>query len=101
MRSHSYDFGLACELTEREILDRSFTHDGSGALARHVGNARRRPNRWGSVSIGKESPSSRHKVDLAVCMIGARMVRRQVLASKEWQRLQRRATGQGRVVVFR
>jgi len=101
MRSHSYDFGLACELTEREILDRAFTHDGSAVLARHVANARRRPNRWGAVSIGKESASSPRKIDAAVCMIGARMVRRLVLASREWQRLQRRATGRGRVVVLR
>ena len=101
MRSHSYDFGLACELTEREITDRGFTHDGSAVMARHVGNARRRPNRWGAVSIGKESANSPKKIDLAVCMVGARMVRRQVLASKEWQKLQRRATGRGRVVVMR
>lgn len=101
MRSHSYDFGLACELTEREILDRQFTHDGDSRLARHVGNARRRPNRWGAVSIGKESASSPRKIDLAVCMVGARMARRQVLASKEYQRLLRRATGQGRAVVLR
>lgn len=101
MRSHSYDFGLAAELTEREILDRQFTHDGNAVLARHVANARRRPNRWGAVSIGKESANSPRKIDLAVCMIGARMVRRQVLASKEWQRLMRRATGRGRVVVLR
>lgn len=101
MRSRSYDFGLACELTEREILDRGFTHDGDSRLYRHVANARRRPNRWGSVGIGKESANSPKKIDLAVCLIGARMVRRQVLASKEWQRLQRRATGRGRVVVLR
>lgn len=101
MRSHSYDFGLACELTEREILEQAFTHDGDSRLHRHVANARRRPNRWGSVSIGKESASSPNKIDLAVCMVGARMVRRLVLASKEWQREMRRARGRGRVVVLR
>jgi phage terminase large subunit-like protein len=99
MRSHSYDFGLACELTEREILDGEFTHDGDPRLYRHVANARRRPNRWGSVSIGKESASSPNKIDLAVCMIGARMVRRQVLATKKWKRLSSR--GSGRAVVMR
>ena len=101
MRSRSYDFGLAVELTEREILERAFTHDGNAVLARHMANARRRPNRWGAVSIGKESASSAKKIDLAVCVVGARMVRRLVLASKEWQKLQRRATGRGRVVVLR
>ena len=80
MRSRSYEFGVAAELTEAEIRDRAFTHDGSAALTRHVGNARRRPSR-GVVSIGKESPDSPHKIDAAVCMIGARMVRRLVLAS--------------------
>lgn len=101
MRSHAYDFGLACELTEREILDRVFTQDGDSRLYRHIGNARRRPNRWGAVSIGKESASSPKKINLAVCTVGARMVRRLVLASKEWQRFQRKARGQGRVVVLR
>jgi hypothetical protein len=101
MRSHSYDFGLACELTEREILEQAFTHDGDSRMHRHVANARRRPNRWGAVSIGKESASSPNKIDLAVCMIGARLARRLVLASKEWQKRQRRVTGKGRVVVLR
>lgn len=81
MRSHSYDFGLACELTETEITEQLFTHDGDSRLARHVGNARRRPNRWGAISIGKESANSPKKVDLAVCMVGARMVRRMVIAA--------------------
>lgn len=98
MRSRSYDFGLACELTETEIKDGGFTHDGSSALARHVANAKVRPNKWGADSIGKESARSPKKIDLAVCMIGARMVRRIVLGSKEWQKRQRRSTGSGRVI---
>lgn len=100
MRSHSYDFGLACELTETEIAERAFTHDGDSRLARHVGNARRRPNRWGAVSIGKESASSPRKIDLAVCMVGARMVRRLVLSSKEWQKRQHRNAGRGRAIAL-
>ena len=32
----------------------------------------------------KESPKSPKKIDLAVCMIGARMLYRAVLSSKEW-----------------
>ena len=35
----------------------------------------------GYVSIAKEHRESRNKVDLAVAMVGARMVRRLVLAS--------------------
>lgn len=79
MRSHAYEFGVACELAQAEITDRSFTHDGDSRLARHVANARRRPAR-GVISIGKESPDSPKKIDAAVCMVGARMVRRAVLA---------------------
>lgn len=80
MRSHTFDFTQAAELVEAEINDGVFTHDGDSRLARHVANARRRPNRYG-VSIGKESPASPKKIDAAVCMVGARMVRRLLLAN--------------------
>ncbi len=79
MRTRTYPFTLACELTQAEIEDGGFTQDGNEVLGRHVANARRRPNKWG-ISIGKETKDSAHKVDAAVCMIGARMVRRLVLA---------------------
>jgi hypothetical protein len=79
MRSRTYDFTVECELVLAEIDDQVFTHDGDSRLARHVGNMRRRPNRYG-VSVGKESPDSRRKIDGGVCVIGARMVRRRVLA---------------------
>ena len=80
MRSHTYEFTVECELALAEIDDRGFTHDGHARLGQHVANARRRPNRYG-VSIGKEAPDSRRKIDAAVCMVGARMVRRRVLAA--------------------
>ncbi|MCA1191625.1 hypothetical protein [Saccharopolyspora sp. 6V] len=86
MRGHTYEFTQACELFEAEIRSQQFTHDGNSVLARHVANARRRPNRYG-VSIGKESPDSRLKIDLAVCAIGARWVRRQVLAAAGKRRI--------------
>ena len=89
MRTKLYDFTMAVELVETEIKDRKFTHDGDARLARHVVNARRRPNKWG-ISIGKESPDSPRKVDLAVAMVGARMVRRLVMSSN-------RKTRSGRV----
>lgn len=79
MRTRVMDFTLAAELTLAEIDDEQFTHDGNPVLARHVANARRDPNRHG-LSIRKESRSSSKKIDAAVCMIGARMVRRLVLA---------------------
>lgn len=98
MRARTYDFTLAAELTETEINERAFRHDGDARVARHVGNARRRPNRWG-VSIGKESPDSPKKIDAAVCVIGARMVRRLVLASPKYKR--KKTSRTGRVHGFR
>lgn len=92
MRTHKRDFTLAVELTEAEILDRGFTHDGSDVLARHVGNARRKPNQHG-VSIGKETKDSPLKIDAAVCMVGARMARRIVLQSPEWANKTRQNRG--------
>jgi hypothetical protein len=80
MRNHVYDFTQAVELVEAEINDAVFTHDDHPVLARHVANLRRRPNRYG-ISVGKESPSSPKKIDAGVCMIGARMVRRLLLAA--------------------
>jgi hypothetical protein len=99
MRARTYDFTMACELTEAEINDRAFTHDGDSRVMRHVTNARRRPNRWG-ISIGKESPDSPRKIDAAVCVIGARMVRRVVLASPEWAKRTSKKTRTGRVYGF-
>lgn len=85
MRSKLYDFTRAAEACLAEILEKQFSHDGSSVIGRHVTNARNRANRWG-YSIGKETPDSPHKIDAAVCVIGARMVRRLVLASPEWEK---------------
>lgn len=78
MRSHDYDFTMACELVEAEIAEVKFTHDANPALRRHVANARRRDGRYG-ISVRKESPNSAAKIDAAVCMIGARMLYRLAL----------------------
>jgi phage terminase large subunit-like protein len=92
MRSHTAEFARAAEACHAEIQDGEFTHDGNSAVARHVANARRRPHHaW--VSIGKESHDSPRKIDGAVCVIGARMVRRLVLASGK-----RRAKRSGKAV---
>ena len=85
MRSHIRDFTLAAEACHTEIVERQFTHDGAAVTSRHVANARRRPNRYG-ISIGKESRTSPKKVDAAVCVIGARLVRRQLLVSSQWKK---------------
>jgi hypothetical protein len=85
MRGHVADFTSAAETTLHGIDTGSFKHDGHPLLSRHIGNARRRPNNYGT-SIGKESPDSARKIDGAVCVIGAQLVRRQVLASDDWKR---------------
>lgn len=90
MRSHVQEFTEACGRTRIDIRERDLTHDGDSRLQRHVLNARRRPNKWG-VSISKEGRESPKKIDLAVCAVGARLARRQVLASKAWQKRSQRS----------
>ena len=75
MRGHSYEFAKATEACHAEIVEGTFTHDGHPAVARHMANCRRRPYR-DAVAVGKESKDSPRKIDAAVCVIGARMVRR-------------------------
>lgn len=75
--------------------DRPFTHDGNAALRMHVHNAKRRPNNWG-YSLGKTSRDSTDLVDLAVCMVGARLGRRLVLNAGK----ARNRSNSGRVVVL-
>ena len=83
MRSHAYQFAEAAETAFTEIQQQTFTHAGDSALGEHVSNCRVNEfkGRW---SVKKESPKSSKKIDLAVCMIGARMLYRHVKASKEW-----------------
>lgn len=85
MRARDKEF---TEATGRALVDikaRDLVHDGDSRLRRHVLNARRRPNRYG-VSIAKEGRESPKKIDLAVCMVGARMARRIALAHPKWMR---------------
>jgi hypothetical protein len=93
-------FTTACERVHADVMERQLTHDGAKMLRQHAINARRRTNPWG-VTIGKEHRESARKIDLAVCAVGARMVRRTQLNSHEWQKKRRRARGKGRVVVLR
>ena len=83
MRSHSYQFAEAAEIAFAEIQQKTFTHDGDSAMGEHVSNCRVSEFR-GRWSVKKESPKSSKKIDLAVCMIGARMLYRHVKDSKEW-----------------
>jgi hypothetical protein len=93
-------FTVACERTHADVVERQLTHDGAKMLRTHAVNARRRTNPWG-ITIGKEHRESARKIDLAVCAVGARMVRRMLLNSPEWQKKRRRSGGKGRVVVLR
>lgn len=53
----------------------------SKRLLQHMKNARRREATYG-LTVGKENRSSTRKIDLAVCVIGAQMLRRVVLLKK-------------------
>jgi phage terminase large subunit-like protein len=83
MRGRRKEFTEACKRADIDIREGDLTHDGDSRLMRHVLNARRSPNRYG-ISVSKEGRESPKKIDLAVCMIGARMVRRLLLASPAW-----------------
>ncbi len=76
--ARSEAFTAAAERCASDIENAAFTHDGDDRLRLHVKNARRAPNRWG-VSLRKEHRESSRKIDLAVTMVGARMVRRLIL----------------------
>ena len=97
MRSHAYQFAEAAETAYTEIIQQTFTHDGDSALGEHVSNCRVNEfkGRW---SVKKESPKSSKKIDLAVCMIGARMLYRYVKNSEEWADMNK-PTGAWTVIV--
>lgn len=98
-RRRQQTFTEAVDRFYRDVLERAVTHDGHKVLRQHVLNSRRRTNPWG-YTIGKEHRESKRKIDLAVCAIGSRMLRRMVLNSPTWSK-RGRARGQGRVVVLR
>lgn len=63
----------------------------------HAHQAKRRPNPWG-VSLGKVTRDSDKLVDVAVCMVGARMGRRIILNSGKVR--VRKTSGSGGRAVF-
>ncbi len=63
------------ERTVTDIKDQAFRHDGHKRLRAHVHNARRRPGKYG-VGLGKSARGSARKVDAAVAMVGARLMRK-------------------------
>lgn len=65
--------------------------DGDHRLRQHVRNARAYVNDYGTV-LRKEGRESQKKIDLAVCAVGSRMVRRAVLNAREID-LKKKRTG--------
>lgn len=82
LRKNQNEFVAAVAQCEADIEAKEFSHDADARLRLHVMNARRTPTKAG-MSIAKEHRESRKKVDLAVCMVGARMVRRLYLNSRK------------------
>ncbi|WP_187347139.1 terminase [Nocardiopsis sp. CNR-923] len=80
------------------IVNGDVTHDGDPRLHRHMVNARRWPNNYGT-GIGKSSRHSSAKVDAAVTAVIARLARTEYLALPESRR--RKAPTSRKVVVFR
>lgn len=99
MRGHQQELTKATEALVQAIEDRKILHTDHKMLNRHVGNARRRPNRWG-VSFGKESRESPKKVDGFAATQLADMARRALLASPDWAKRQKKRQRTGRVHGF-
>ncbi len=79
-------FTQAAMQTAQDIDEHgTLTWDGDARLQTHTHQAKRRTNPWG-VSLGKVTRDSDKHVDLAVCMVGARMGRRIVLNSGKVRR---------------
>jgi phage terminase large subunit-like protein len=99
MRGHQQELTKATEALVQAIEDRKILHTDHKMLNRHVGNARRRPNKWG-VSFGKESRESPKKVDGFAGVQLADMARRALLASPDWAKRQKKRQRTGRVHGF-
>jgi hypothetical protein len=74
----SSDFVLAVGRAVDESESHGYEHDGHPTLISHMLNTRWAMTRAGW-SVSKVSRSSTNKIDLAVCLIGARMLRRLVM----------------------
>lgn len=72
------------QLNDIEEFEPAFEIDGHPALIDHLKNAIRypHPSGWG-ISLMKDGRESIRKIDLAVCAVGARMLRRIVLNNME------------------
>lgn len=106
-RKHSVAFDMSSPAAQAQFVPAveqclSDFEDGtlkfihSDWLAEHCINARRNPNTRYGVTIRKEHRESHRKIDLAVCLAGARMLRRMYLLTKTGKG----APGKGRVIVM-
>ena len=87
-------FVPACEQVAGELAAGTVTFTESSWLREHMVNAKLAPGPFG-VSVRKENRSSRHKIDLAVCLIGGRMLRRIYLLSTK-----QGTPGKGRAILL-
>lgn len=87
-------FVPACEQVAGELTAGTVTFTESSWLREHMVNAKLAPGPFG-VSVRKENRSSRHKIDLAVCLIGGRMLRRIYLLSTK-----QGTPGKGRAILL-
>jgi hypothetical protein len=95
--THQAMFVAAVEQLDADFQAGTVTYATSGWLRQHLLNARRNPGKHG-VSMRKDNRESAKKIDLAVCLAGARMLARLVQLSKIGN--QKGAPGKGRVVVM-
>lgn len=79
-KDRNREFVAAAEQTAHDIdsEEASFTWDGNAVMRTHAHQAMQYRTPWG-ISLGKVSRDSGRLVDLAVCAVGARMLRRRVL----------------------
>jgi bifunctional DNA-binding transcriptional regulator/antitoxin component of YhaV-PrlF toxin-antitoxin module len=87
-------FVQGCEQTLTELEAGEVAFARSTWLRQHLVNCKRAPGRFG-VSVRKDHRESAKKIDAAVCLIGARTLRRIFLLSQK-----KGTPGKGRVIVM-
>lgn len=94
MRAYKLDFARAAELTADDIVQGNVPHTGDLLLTQHVVNAQRRPH-LEYVSLGRGNRE--RKIDGAISLVLARLIRRKLLDSPEWEKRH----SSSKVLVFR
>lgn len=72
------EFVAAAQKTVEDFQSLDITIDGHPALVAHLNNSQEREDEKNGITLGKESRYSPRKIDLAVCLVGARMLARVV-----------------------